>query len=115
MRTQSDERRTFERTPVSWPGTLIGDEVSDDCTVFDFSQGGASVTSSNVMPMNRKITLKIPRVGVFVGQVTWRNADRMGLNFNPLDDRPTQGVEKDSLGTGLIGLDPYVQTDEVAN
>ncbi len=112
MQTQPAERRRFERTPVSLAVTLISDDVMDGCAVLDFSQGGAMLSSSRAIPMNRPITLKVDQVGVFVGRVTWRNADRMGLSFVDISDRSAVPSEKGSPDARLIGLDPFIRTTE---
>ena len=110
MNTQSAEQRAYERTSVCWPGTIVGDDVMDDCVVCNFSQGGAMVTSSKMIPINHPVTLKVPQVGVFVGTVAWRKSDRLGLSFMHLDNRSAsrgESGEKSSPGISLIGLDPF--------
>ena len=111
MHTQLAERRRHERTPVSWSGTLITNDVMQDCEVRDFSQGGAMVSSADSIPMDRSITLRVPRTGVFVGQVAWRNDDRMGLSFVNVSARPEETGEQGLPDTQLIGLDPFAGYD----
>ena len=81
MLSQIVERRRYERTPVSLAGTLNCDDALNSCTVLDLSQGGAMLSSSHSIPMNRSVRLKVDQVGVFVGRVSWRNKDHMGLCF----------------------------------
>ena len=109
MQIQPAERRTYERSPVSLTGTLISDDVMDSCAVLDFSQGGTMLSSSQIIPMDRPVRLEVDRVGVFVGRVTWRNTDRMGLRFIDLSDRSAMAGEQGSSSVWLIGLDPFIQ------
>ena len=109
MQIQPAERRTYERMPVSLAGTLISDDVRDSCAVLDFSQGGTMLSSSRIIPMDRPVRLEVNQVGVFVGRVTWRNTDRMGLRFIDLSDRSAMAGEQGSSSVWLIGLDPFIQ------
>ena len=111
MHTQFAERRRYERTAVSWPGTLAGSDVMEDCTVLDFSQGGAMVSSAHAIPMGRPITLRVPQTGVFVGRVAWHNTECMGLSFVDLGARSDEAGDQRSPGTQLIGLDPFTAGD----
>jgi len=98
----TDERRGAERKPVSLPGTLIFDNCTEDCTVFDISPRGANVTASNRVPIDRPIKLKLTRHGEFVGKVVWRSGDRMGLKFLHLSDDPKLLLESDGNGIRLV-------------
>ena len=96
MLSQVVERRRYERTPVSLAGTLICDDSLNKCAIIDLSQGGAMLSSSHAIPMDRPVRLKIDQVGVFEGRVTWRSIDHMGLSFNDWSDRSTVADEGDS-------------------
>lgn len=82
------ERRIRERVPVSWTGTLVHEHGEEACAIMDFSPRGARVTASNVIPINRSVSLRLTEHGEFVGRVVWRTPDSMGLKFQHLEDMP---------------------------
>lgn len=79
-------RRTEDRKPVELPGTLILEDGSEPCIIFDISPRGAQVSACQRAPLDRPIRLKLTKHGEFIGKVVWRNGTRMGLEFLHLSD-----------------------------
>jgi len=84
--TNRADRRIRERTPVSWTGILVHENGEEGCAILDFSPRGARVTASNVVPINRSVSLRLTEHGEFVGRVVWRSLHAMGLKFQHLED-----------------------------
>jgi hypothetical protein len=82
------ERRVRERVPVCWTGTLVHEQGEEACAIMDFSPRGARVTASNVIPINRSVSLRLTEHGEFLGRVVWRSPNFMGLKFQHLEDTP---------------------------
>jgi hypothetical protein len=85
-RTKAGNRRTDDRKPVELPGTLILDDGTEPCTIFDISPRGAKVSACQRAPLDRPIRLKLTEHGEFIGKVVWRRGDHMGLEFLHLGD-----------------------------
>lgn len=85
-KAKAKNRRSGERKPVELPGTLIFEDGTEPCTIFDISPRGAKVSASSRAPLDRPIRLKLTEHGEFIGKIVWRRGDRMGLEFLHLGD-----------------------------
>lgn len=76
-----DERRAHPRARVLWSGTLSANGHVADGIVLDVSVGGAKVAVNEPFTTAGDISLRIPRFGVFRGNVVWRKENVMGVRF----------------------------------
>ena len=88
------ERRQFLRWNISWPATLFHGEKVHDCSVLDFSEGGAQLSMARVPPVGSEILLKFPFTIFLKGQVVWRHEGYLGIAFDDSMRRSAKVVEE---------------------
>ena len=102
MPTDTVDRRRFERTIVALSGAIRGPNDESPCQVSNLSQSGAAVSAPGFAALGHQVRLRIDGVGLFVGDVVWRDQDRMGMNFTFPPTRSQPEVP------GVSGLDPFL-------
>ncbi|MBN9567814.1 MAG: PilZ domain-containing protein [Alphaproteobacteria bacterium] len=77
------ERRRFRRVRVDQPGKLFMPASSQegDCTILDMSPGGAAIQSALPLEENMQVIIYIDGFGRFEGQITGRNDEGFGVQF----------------------------------
>lgn len=75
-------RRHFDRRRVLESGVIITADGRIDCQVIDISPGGVRVRPVEAVPESLgPCQFQFARLGVFEGQIRWRDGDAVGLGF----------------------------------
>ena len=93
-RSGRGERRRFLRWNISWPATLFHGEKVHDCSVLDFSEGGAQLSMGRIPPVGSDVLLKFPFTIFLKGQVVWRHEGYLGISFDDSMRRSAKVVEE---------------------
>lgn len=92
--TKFGDRRRFFRWRVSWPATLFYGEQVHNCSVHDFSEGGAQINMARIPPIGSKVQLKFPFTVFLKGEVVWRRDGYFGIEFDRSVHRSARVVQE---------------------
>ncbi len=87
------DRRRARRYAVNQPGTLQHAAGSVDCTVRNFSAGGALVEAGASLPLRSEVSLIVPQWGRFAATVVRVARESLGLMFTTNLPGTTQILE----------------------
>ena len=74
------ERRSDDRLPVLWKGTLeAANGETFPCELRDVSLAGALISCAKEFDDSEQLVLTIDGIGDFAGTVRWRGSDTLGL------------------------------------
>ena len=83
----TDERRTDDRLPVLWRGTLIDEnDKAYPCEIRDISHAGALATCQRTFEIGTDLLLDIDGLNDFAGRVKWQGTGALGLMLLAGDD-----------------------------
>lgn len=93
--TTGEQRRRFQRTRSFWKGRVIfpGGLRSVECTVRDFSEGGAKIDCAGVMDIPDRFKLHIPhKMQSFECKVAWRRGGEFGVEFKTEEAHSVEAI-----------------------
>jgi hypothetical protein len=96
-----DQRRAARRR-FCWSGTLQTSEGPFPCTVVDLSLGGAKVALHELPRRSRAVSLVMPQIGAFRGELVWQQDGIVGIGFRDAPESVARLIE-DSFRTVFRG------------
>lgn len=81
-----ESRRTYQRHPLIWNGTIHYNHASSGVRLRNISARGALVETSGSFPEGAELLLDLGDAGSLFGTVSWTVGDQVGLTFQtPFD------------------------------